>query len=135
MRAERDSMGELPVPDNALYGASTQRAVLNFPISGRALPEAFIQSLGLVKLACACANEELGLLAPKKSRLIQDAAREIADGKLMAHFPLDVFQTGSGTSTNMNANEVIANRVSQLAGEPVGSRRPVHPNDDVNLGQ
>jgi fumarate hydratase class II len=89
----------------------------------------------LVKLACARANEELGLLDAAKSRLIQDAAREIADGKLTRHFPLDVFQTGSGTSTNMNANEVIANRASQLAGEPLGSRRPVHPNDDVNLGQ
>jgi fumarate hydratase class II len=128
-------MGELPVPDTALYGASTQRAVLNFPISGRPLPEPFIRGLGLVKLACARANEELGLLAPEKSRLIQQAAQEIADGQLTAHFPLDVFQTGSGTSTNTNANEVIANRASQLAGEPLGSKRPVHPNDDVNLGQ
>lgn len=128
-------MGELPVPDNALYGASTQRAVLNFPISGRPLPAAFIRSLGLVKLACATANEELGLLPAEKSALIQQAAREIAEGKLTEHFPVDVFQTGSGTSANMNANEVIANRASQLAGEPLGSKRPVHPNDDVNLGQ
>ena len=135
MRAERDSMGELPVPDDALYGASTQRAVLNFPISGRPLPEPFIRSLGLVKLACARANEVLGLLAPAKSRLIQQASSEIADGRLTPHFPIDVFQTGSATSANMNANEVIANRVSQLAGEPLGSKRPVHPNDDVNLGQ
>src|SRR5688572_26643866 len=135
MRTERDSMGELPVPDDALYGASTQRAVLNFPISGHVLPEPFIRALGLVKLACACANEELGLLPKEKSRLIQEVAREIADGKLTRHFPIDVFQTGSGTSTNTNANEVIANRVSQLAGESIGSRRPVHPNDDVNLGQ
>jgi fumarate hydratase class II len=135
MRAERDSMGELPVPDDALYGASTQRAVLNFPISGRRVPDAFIRGLGLVKLACARANEELGLLVPEKSRLIQEAAREIALGRLTPHFPLDVFQTGSGTSTNMNANEVIANRASQLAGEPLGSKKPVHPNDDVNLGQ
>ena len=128
-------MGELPVPADALYGASTQRAVLNFPISGRPLPEAFVRSLGLVKLACARANADLGLLERRKSELIQQAAREIADGKLTAHFPVDVFQTGSGTSANMNANEVIANRVSQLAGEPLGSKRPVHPNDDVNLGQ
>ena len=135
MRTERDSMGELPVADDALYGASTQRAVLNFPVSGRVLPEAFIRGLGLVKLACALANEELGLLPPAKARLVQQAAREIAEGQLTRHFPLDVFQTGSATSTNMNANEVIANRVSQLAGESVGSRRPVHPNDDVNLGQ
>ncbi|MES2695178.1 MAG: class II fumarate hydratase [Verrucomicrobiota bacterium] len=135
MRVEKDSMGELPVPDEALYGASTQRAVLNFPISGRPLPEAFIRALGLVKLACARANEELGLLTPVKSTAIQQAAQEIADGLLTAHFPVDVFQTGSGTSANMNANEVIANRASQLAGQPLGSKRPVHPNDDVNLGQ
>ncbi len=128
-------MGELPVPDDALYGASTQRAVVNFPVSGRSLPEAFVRGLGLVKLACARANEELGLLTPDKSRLIQQAAREIAEGKLTAHFPLDVFQTGSGTSANMNANEVIANRVSQIAGQPLGSKKPIHPNDDVNLGQ
>jgi fumarate hydratase, class II len=128
-------MGELPVPAEALYGASTQRAVLNFPISGHQLPDAFIRGLGLVKLAAARANEELGLLAAAQSELIRHAAREIADGKLQAHFPLDIFQTGSGTSTNMNANEVIANRVSQLAGEPLGSKRPVHPNNDVNLGQ
>ena len=135
MRIERDSMGELPVPDDALYGASTQRAVLNFPVSGRPLPAAFIRALGLVKLACARANGELGRLPPEKGRWIEQAAREIADGKLTAHFPVDVFQTGSGTSTNTNANEVIANRCSQLAGQPVGSKRPVHPNDDVNLGQ
>ena len=128
-------MGELPVPDDALYGASTQRAVLNFPVSNRPLPEAFIRSLGLVKLACARAHEELGLIDPRKSGWIQQAAREIADGKLTRHFPVDVFQTGSGTSANMNANEVIANRASQLAGEPLGSKRPLHPNDDVNLGQ
>jgi fumarate hydratase class II len=135
MRTEKDSMGAMPVPDEALYGASTQRAVLNFPISGRPMPEAFIRGLGLVKIACARANEELGKLSLEKSHLIQQAAREVADGKLTVHFPVDVFQTGSGTSTNMNANEVIANRVSQLAGEPIGSKRPVHPNDDVNLGQ
>jgi fumarate hydratase class II len=135
MRIERDSMGELPVPDDALYGASTQRAVLNFPISGRPLPAAFIRTLGLVKLACARANAELGKLPAEKSRLIEQAAREIADGRLTTQFPVDVFQTGSATSTNTNANEVIANRCSQLAGEPIGSKKPVHPNDDVNRGQ
>lgn len=135
MRTEKDSMGEMPVPDDALYGASTQRAVLNFPVSGRPLPEGFVRGLGLVKLACARANEELGLLAPEKSALIQRAAREIAEGTLNAHFPIDVFQTGSGTSTNMNANEVIANRASQLAGLPIGAKKPLHPNDDVNLSQ
>ncbi|WP_438480102.1 class II fumarate hydratase [Oleiharenicola lentus] len=135
MRNERDSMGEMAVPDDALYGASTQRAVLNFPISGTPLPAAFIHALGLVKAACALANEELGLLDPGKSRLIQQVAQEIAEGKLDAHFPLDVFQTGSATSTNMNANEVIANRASQLSSQPIGSKKPLHPNDDVNLGQ
>lgn len=135
MRTERDSFGDLEVPDEALYGASTQRAVVNFPISGHRMPVALIQALGLIKLAAAEANTTLGLLPADKSALIQRAAREIADGALTDHFPLDVFQTGSATSTNMNANEVIANRASQLAGQPLGSKRPVHPNDDVNLGQ
>ena len=128
-------MGELPVPDDALYGASTQRAVLNFPISGRPLPAVFIRALGLVKLACAQANESLGLLDTKKCDFVVRAAREISEGQLAADFPVDVFQTGSGTSANMNANEVIANRASQLAGTPLGSKEPVHPNDHVNLGQ
>jgi len=135
MRTERDSMGDMAVPDDALYGASTQRAVENFPISGHRLPAAFLRSLGLVKAACAQANAELGRLDTSKADLIRQAAGEIADGQWLDHFPVDVFQTGSATSTNMNANEVIANRVSQLAGEPLGSRRPVHANDDVNLGQ
>ena len=135
MRTEHDTMGDMPVPDDALYGASTARAVLNFPISGRPMPEALLRSLALVKIACAGANEELGRLAPEKSRLIRQIAAEIAEGRLTAHFPIDVFQTGSGTSTNTNMNEVIANRASQLAGEPLGSHRPLHPNDDVNLGQ
>ncbi len=135
MRTEKDSMGSMPVPDDALYGASTQRAVINFPISGRPMPEGFIRGLGLVKSACARANEELGKLSAEKSQAIQQVAREMADGKLAAHFPVDVFQTGSGTSTNMNANEVIANRASQLAGEAIGSKIPLYPNDDVNLGQ
>lgn len=135
MRTERDSFGDMQVPDDALYGASTQRAVLNFPISGHRIPAPVIEALGLIKGAAAAANESLGLLAPEKSRLIQQAAKEVADGTLTNHFPIDVFQTGSATSTNTNANEVIANRASQLAGEPIGSKRPLHPNDDVNLGQ
>ncbi len=135
MRSERDSMGEMQVPDDALYGASTQRAVLNFPISGRPLPAAFIRGLGLVKLACAVANEELGRLSAEKSRLIRQVAQEVIDGGLLSHFPVDVFQTGSATSSNMNINEVIANRASQLTGQLIGSKRPLHPNDDVNLGQ
>lgn len=128
-------MGEMRLPDDALYGASTQRAVLNFPISGRPLPDAFIRGLGLVKLACASANEELGKLSVEKSRILQQVAREVAEGKLNTHFPVDVFQTGSGTSTNMNVNEVIANRASQLCNRAIGSKEPLHPNDDVNLGQ
>ncbi len=128
-------MGEMQVPADALYGASTQRAVLNFPISHRPLPERFIRGLGLVKLAAAQANEDLGLLSREKSLIIRQAAREVADGLLIRHFPVDVFQTGSATSTNTNANEVIANRASQLAGHLIGSRKPAHPNDDVNLGQ
>ena len=124
-------MGEMPVPAEALWGASTQRAVLNFPISGHPLPAGFIKGLGLVKLAAARTNEELGLLAPAKSRLIQQVAREIAEGRHAAHFPVDVFQTGSGTSSNMNANEVIARRCAQL--DPAGPA--VHANDDVNCGQ
>jgi fumarate hydratase class II len=135
MRIEHDSMGEMLVPDDALYGASTQRAVVNFPVSGRPMPAAFVHGLGLVKLACAVANEELGILSVEKSRLIQQIAQEVIDGKLDAHFPVDVFQTGSGTSSNMNINEVITNRASQLSGQALGSKNPLHPNDDVNLGQ
>jgi fumarate hydratase, class II len=132
---ERDSMGEMQVPNEALYGASTQRAVLNFPISGHTMPPEFIRGLGLVKYACAEANERLGLLSRDKAEAIMRVAREIAQGGLSDQFPVDVFQTGSGTSTNMNVNEVIANRASQLAGQPIGSKKPVHPNDEVNLGQ
>ncbi len=128
-------MGEMPVPDDALYGASTQRAVLNFPVSGHALPAGFLRGLALVKLACATANEDLGRLSPEKARLIRQVAQEVIDGRLAAQFPVDVFQTGSGTSSNMNINEVIANRASQLTGRPIGSHQPLHPNDDVNLGQ
>jgi fumarate hydratase class II len=135
MRIERDSMGDMPVADDALYGASTQRAILNFPVSGKTMPEPFIRGLGLVKWACALANEQLGLLPVEKSRLLQQVSMEIAEGRLTAQFPIDVFQTGSATSTNMNANEVIANRASSLAGQPIGSKKPLHPNDDVNLGQ
>ena len=134
-RVEKDSMGEMSVPGSALYGASTQRAVLNFPISGYRFPRPFIRALGLIKWAAAQANHDLALLDATRSALIVQAAEEVAEGKLDAHFPLDIFQTGSGTSTNTNANEVIANRCAQLAGHPIGSRDPVHPNDHVNMGQ
>jgi len=134
-RVERDSMGEMSVPANALYGPSTQRAVLNFPISGYRFSRPFIRALGLIKWAAAQANHDLGLLDAERSALIVQAAEEMIEGKLDEHFPLDIFQTGSGTSTNTNANEVIANRCAQLAGKPIGSREFVHPNDHVNMGQ
>jgi fumarate hydratase class II len=134
-RFEKDSMGEMEVPSEALYGASTQRAVLNFPISGHRFPRELIRALGLVKWAASEANLELEKLDETRAGLIAHASQEIVDGLLDEHFPLDIFQTGSGTSTNTNANEVIANRCSQLAGRPVGSRDPVHPNDHVNMGQ
>jgi fumarate hydratase class II len=128
-RIERDSMGELEVPADALWGAETQRAIGNFPLSGRKMPPRFIASLALVKQSAARANARLGLLEPELASAIDEAADEIAGGKHYEHFPLDVFQTGSGTSTNMNANEVIGHLASRRLG------RGVHPNDHVNLGQ
>ena len=135
VRTERDSMGELKVPEHAYYGAQTMRAVLNFPISGLRFPRSFIRALGQVKLAAAEVNRELGLLGEELCTAIVDAAREVVDGKLDEHFVLDIFQTGSGTSTNMNANEVISNRAIEILGGELGSRDPVHPNDHVNVGQ
>jgi fumarate hydratase class II len=134
-RMEKDSMGEMSVPESALYGASTQRALLNFPVSGYRFSRPFIRALGLIKWSAAQANHDLGLLDEHRAALIVQAAEEVVDGKLDEHFPLDIFQTGSGTSTNTNANEVIANRCAQLAGKPIGSREAVHPNDHVNMGQ
>ena len=134
-RTERDSMGEMPVPETALYGASTQRAVLNFPVSGWRFSRPFIRALGLLKWAAAQANHDLGLLDAERSALIVQAAEEVTEGKLDEHFPIDIFQTGSGTSTNMNANEVISNRCCQLEGKEIGAKEPVHPNDHVNMGQ
>ena len=134
-RTEKDSMGTMEVPADALYGASTQRAVLNFPVSGYTFGREFIRALGLIKWAAAEANLELGKLDEDLVTLIAQAAQEVIEGKLDAHFPIDIFQTGSGTSTNMNINEVLANRCSQLAGTAVGSKTPVHPNDHVNMGQ
>lgn len=124
-------MGEMSVPADALYGASTARAVENFPISGIRFSRSFIRALGLIKQAAAEANRDLGLLPDDRAGLIVAAAQEVVDGGLDDHFPIDIFQTGSGTSTNMNANEVIANRAAQIAGKD----RPVHPNDDVNMCQ
>jgi fumarate hydratase class II len=134
MRVERDSLGEVQVPGWALYGAQTQRAVDNFPISGLRFPRVFIRALGLIKAAAAEVNLELGFLEAEVARAIAQAAQEVADGRWDEHFPIDIFQTGSGTSTNMNANEVIANRVTQILGGELGSKS-VHPNDHVNMGQ
>jgi len=134
-RIEKDSMGTMELPADALYGATTQRAVLNFPISGYRFSRPFIRALGLVKWAAALANRDLGRLDEKRAQLIAEAAEEIIDGQWDSQFPIDIFQTGSGTSTNMNANEVIANRCSQLDGKAIGSKDPVHPNDHVNMGQ
>jgi fumarate hydratase class II len=133
-RIEKDSMGEMEVPADAYYGASTQRAVLNFPISGQPFPRRFIRALGMVKKAAAETNRDLGLLARRRSRAIAAAAQEVIDGKLDGQFPIDVYQTGSGTSTNTNANEVIANRATEILGGERGSKI-VHPNDHVNLCQ
>jgi fumarate hydratase class II len=127
-------MGEMEVPADAYYGASTQRAVLNFPISGQPLPRRFIRALGMVKKAAAQTNLELGLLARRRARAIAAAAQEVSDGKFDDQFPIDVYQTGSGTSTNTNANEVIANRATEILGGERGSKL-VHPNDHVNLCQ
>ncbi len=128
-------MGEVRIPEGMLYGAQTERARRNFPISGIRFGRRFIQALGAIKKAAAEVNRDLGLIDPEKADAIRRAAEEVMDGRLDEHFVLDIFQTGSGTSTNMNANEVIANRAIQLLGGEVGSKEPVHPNDDVNLGQ
>jgi fumarate hydratase, class II len=133
-RIERDSMGEMQVPADALYGAQTQRAVLNFPISNLRFPRSFIKAMGLIKKAAAEVNMELGELDERRGSAIIQACDEVIDGALDGQFVLDIFQTGSGTSTNMNANEVIANRASQLLGAAIGAK-DVHPNDHVNMGQ
>lgn len=134
-RIESDSMGDVEVPSTALFGAQTQRARQNFTISSWRFGRRFIKALGLVKWAAARSNRELGLLEGHLAEAIQEAAEEMVEGDLDEHFPLDVFQTGSGTSTNMNANEVIANRANEKLGFGRGTRKPVHPNDHVNLCQ
>jgi len=134
-RTERDSLGEVRVPAGALYGAQTQRALENFPISGIRFPRVFLRALGLVKWAAAVVNGELGLLSPQVVAAIEQACEEMIDGRLDEHFPLDIFQTGSGTSTNMNANEVIAARAEQLLAQSGARPSPIHPNDHVNMCQ
>lgn len=144
MRTERDSMGTVEVPADAYYGAQTQRAVENFPISGWQLPGTMISAMGLVKYACGVANRDLGKLTGTGKQPLNDAqvtalldaALEVADGRLLDQFPVDVFQTGSGTSSNMNINEVISNRATELAGgDRMSEQKLVHPNDHVNMGQ
>ena len=144
MRTERDSMGEIEVPANAYYGAQTQRAVNNFPISGWRMPIPMIHAMGRVKRACGVANHELGKLTGSGKNPLDEsqvdsmlkACQEVIDGKLDNEFPIDVFQTGSGTSSNMNINEVISNRSIEIAGgDRFGTEKPIHPNDHVNMGQ
>ncbi|MFQ5590094.1 MAG: class II fumarate hydratase [Phycisphaerae bacterium] len=134
-RVERDSMGKMTVPEGAYWGAQTQRAVENFPISGYRFGRRFVRALALVKRSAAQVNRDLGRLDPRLADLIVRAAQEVIDGKLDDHFVVDVFQTGSGTSTNMNANEVISNRAIELDGGTIGTRDPIHPNNHVNMGQ
>jgi fumarate hydratase class II len=134
-RTERDSMGEMQVPADAYYGAQTARAVENFPISPLRFPRPFIAAMGLIKWAAAEVNKKLGVLDEAKAKLLQQAAQEVIDGKLDHQFVIDIFQTGSGTSTNMNANEVIASRANEIATGKRGGKAPVHPNDHVNQQQ
>jgi fumarate hydratase class II len=134
-RIEKDSLGEVEVPANAYYGAQTERARRNFPVSGIPLPDRFIAAVALIKGEAAAVNEELGIVPAEVAKAIRQAVQEISEGKLAGQFPLDIFQTGSATSTNMNANEVISNRAIEILGGQIGSKKPVHPNDHVNAGQ
>jgi fumarate hydratase, class II len=134
-RIESDSMGEVEVRADRYWGAQTERSLHHFDIGFDVMPREMVRALGLLKKAAALVNEELGKLKPEKARLIERAADEVIEGKLDEHFPLRVWQTGSGTQTNMNTNEVISNRAIELAGGEMGSKRPVHPNDDVNMSQ
>ena len=135
MRKEKDSMGDMQIPDDAYYGAQTQRAVENFPISGITISKTMIQALGKIKRSAAIVNHELGLLDDDRKNAIIQAADEIIEGKLDSQFPVDIYQTGSGTSSNMNCNEILSNRASEIMGGKIGAKDPVHPNDHVNLGQ
>lgn len=135
VRIERDSMGEMQVPSDAYYGAQTARAAENFPISNLRFSRRFIAAMGLIKWAAAEASNKLGRLSDERRKLIQQAAQEVIDGKLDDQFVVDIFQTGSGTSTNMNANEVIASRANEIATGKRGGKDPVHPNDHVNMEQ
>ncbi|SVC55818.1 uncharacterized protein METZ01_LOCUS308672, partial [marine metagenome] len=135
MRKEKDTMGVMQVPDDAYYGAQTQRAVENFPISGITISKSMIRALGIIKRSAAMVNHKLGILDEKRKNAIVQASDEIIDGKFDDQFPVDIYQTGSGTSSNMNCNEILSNRASESMGGTIGSKDPVHPNDHVNLGQ
>ena len=134
-RIESDSMGKIEVPNDRYYGAQTARSLIHFDIGTDKMPPELIRAFGILKKAAALANQDLGKLPPEKAKLIVQAADEVIDGKLNDHFPLRIWQTGSGTQTNMNANEVISNRAIQIAGGEMGSKKPIHPNDDVNMSQ
>ena len=134
-RIEKDTMGSIEVPGDRYWGAQTQRSLEHFRIGAERFPREMIRALGVLKKACALVNRDLGLLPEPKAGAIVRAAEEVIAGAWDEHFPLVVWQTGSGTQTNMNANEVIANRAIELAGGEIGSKDPVHPNDDVNRGQ
>src|ERR1043165_9273205 len=134
-RIETDSMGEIEVPSDVYWGAQTERSLMHFDIGFDVMPREMIRALGILKKAAALVNEELGKLSSDKARLITQAADEVIEGKLDEHFPLRVWQTGSGTQTNMNANGVISNRAIEIAGGEMGSNQPVHPNDHVHMSQ
>jgi len=135
VRIESDSMGKIEVPNDRYYGAQTARSLIHFDIGLDKMPPSLIRAFGILKKAAALVNQDLKKLSPEKTRLIVQAADEVIDGKLDEHFPLRIWQTGSGTQTNMNANEVISNRAIELAGGVMGSKKPIHPNDDVNMSQ
>src|ERR1700756_2353221 len=134
-RIETDSMGEIAVPADRYWGAQTQRSLIHFNIGKDVMPREMIRAFGILKKACALVNNDLGKLSGDKLKLIVRACDEVIEGKLDAHFPLRVWQTGSGTQTNMNANEVISNRAIEIAGGVMGSKQPIHPNDDVNMSK
>src|SRR5437016_8796252 len=135
MRVETDSMGQIEVPSNVYWGAQTQRSLLHFNVGRDTMPPELIRAFGILKKACALVNQDLGKLPAEKAKLIVRAADEVIAGKLDDQFPLHIWQTGSGTQTNMNVNEVISNRAIELAGGEMGSKKPIHPNDDVNMSQ
>src|ERR1700716_2495587 len=135
VRIETGSMGEIEVPADRYWGAQTERSLLHFNIGNDVMPREMIRAFGILKKAAALGNQDLGKLSADKAKLIAQACDEVIEGKLDEHFPLRVWQTGSGTQTNMNANEVISNRAIEIAGGVMGSKKPIHPNDDVNMSQ